>query len=639
MSSENARVRLGIVGVVVIALFCALFARLWFLQVASGGSYAAAAASNRIRDIQTEAPRGRILDRNGKVLVDNRIERVVTMDRKLTTAERVVSAQKLAPLVGMTADEIIKIVSDPRISQYKPVPIAANVSMETVQYIKEHQEEFPGVDAVSVPVRRYVNGASGAHILGYAGEINDEEFAKRKRDGYQLGDTVGKAGIEQSFEVDLRGKPGIERVEIDSGGRVAQTVGTEESVQGNDVYLTLDLDIQKAAEESLRQGLGAAASTRDTSNMSKWSQYVAPGGAVVVLDAKNGSVVAMASYPDYDPSQFVNGIPTELWKQLNDPENHYPLTNRAIQGQYAPGSTFKLVTAVAGLESGVITPDMTVYDGGSITVGDREFNNAGKVAHGSVALPRALTVSSDVYFYRIGAELWKAGNRGVGNGEGIQDVSRRLGFGALSGIALSGEAKGRIPDAAWKKAVHKERPDAFPYEQWLPGDNVNLSIGQGDTLVTPLQLGLSYVTFLNGGSLYTPRVASKVVSTDGKTTREIAPELRSQVALPAEGRDAILGGLRGVVANGDGTAYPVFRGFSPSGYAVAGKTGTAQVAGKQDTSLFVSYAPADDPQYVIVAVLEESGFGSSVAAPVVRRIYEAINGETSSAIAYQGGRD
>ena len=221
MSSENARVRLGIVGVVVIALFCALFARLWFLQVASGGTYAAAAESNRIRDIQTEAPRGRILDRNGKVLVDNRIERVVTMDRKLTTAERVVSAQKLAPLLGMTADQILKVVSDPRISQYKPVPIAANVPLETVQFIKEHQEEFPGVNAVSVPVRRYPNGTLGSHVLGYAGEINDDEFEKLKATGYQLGDTVGKAGVEQSFESDLRGAPGIERVEIDAGGRVA----------------------------------------------------------------------------------------------------------------------------------------------------------------------------------------------------------------------------------------------------------------------------------------------------------------------------------------------------------------------------------------------------------------------------------
>jgi penicillin-binding protein 2 len=389
----------------------------------------------------------------------------------------------------------------------------------------------------------------------------------------------------------------------------------------------------------LKQGLGVAAATRDTDEQTQWKSFAAPGGAVLVLDAKNGSVVAMASAPDYDPSQFVNGIPTELWKQLNDPENDYPLTNRAIQGQYAPGSTFKHITAIAGLESGVVTPDFVVFDGGSIKIADREFNNAGKVAHGPVALSRAMAVSSDVYFYRIGAELWKAGNRGVGDGEAIQDVSRRLGFGAQSGIALSGEAKGRIPDPAWKKAVHKERPDAFPFEQWLPGDNVNLSIGQGDTLVTPLQLGMSYVTFLNGGALYTPRVASKVVTADGLTGREIQPQLRAQVSLPTDGRNELLEGFRNAVASGDGTAFPVFRSFRPSSYPIAGKTGTAQVTGKQDTSWFVSYAPANDPQYVIVAVLEESGFGSAVAAPVVRRVYEAINGQAAGAVSYQGGRD
>jgi penicillin-binding protein 2 len=634
MSSDNARVRLSIVGVIIVALFSALFVRLWFLQVASGGSYAAAAQSNRIREIQTEAPRGRILDRNGKVLVDNQVERVVTMDRKLTTAQRVVSAQKIAPLIGLTADQVLQKISDPRASQYKPVPIATGVTMETVQYIKEHQEELPGVDAVSIPVRHYANGTTASHLLGYSGEIGDAEYAKLKTAGYQLGDTVGRGGIEQSFEKDLRGKPGVERVEIDAGGKVARTVSYDEPIQGGDVKLTLDLDIQKAAEDSLKQGLKVAGGTRDSADKSKWSQFKAPGGAVVVLDAKNGSVVAMASYPDFDPAQFVNGIPTELWKQLNDPGNHFPLTNRAIQGQYAPGSTFKMVTAIAGAESGVITPGATIYDSGKIDIADRTFSNAGGEANGSVNLARAMTVSSDVYFYRIGAELWKAGNRGVGNGEVIQDVARRLGFGSLSGIALPGETKGRIPDQAWKRAVHKERPDAFPYEQWLPGDNVNLSVGQGDTLVTPLQMGEAYVAFTNGGSLYTPRVASQVTATDGSGARDIGASLRSKIEVTPDVRDAMAAGFAGVVSSSTGTAAQAFQGFPLSKVSVAGKTGTAQVAGKQDTSWFVAYEPAENPQYVVLAVLEESGFGAAAAAPVVRRVIEAINGIAATDVSY-----
>ncbi|MFZ4515069.1 MAG: penicillin-binding protein 2 [Acidimicrobiia bacterium] len=637
MNTTNTRLRLSIVGVVAIALFSALFTRLWFMQVASGGAYAAAAQSNRVREVQTEAPRGRILDRQGRVLVDNRIERVVTMERRLTTAQRVVTAQRLAALLNTTADDVLKRLNDPRLSPYKAVPIATDVPLETVQYIKEHQDELRGVNAVSLPVRRYLYGTTAAHVLGYAGELNDDEYARLNDAGYQLGDTVGKSGIEQSYESDLRGKPGVERVEVDSAGKVVRTIGSEEAVRGNDVMLTLDLDVQRVTEESLAQGLSAASSTRDVADKAKWSQFKAPGGAVVVLDAKDGSVVAMASSPTYDPAEFANGIPSETWKRLNDPANHYPLTNRAIQGQYAPGSTFKLVTALAGLESGLITPDLTIVDTGSLVVADRQFNNAGNEAHGPVNLARAMTVSSDVYFYRIGAELWKASNRGAGNGELIQDVSRRMGFGSSTGIELAGETKGRIPDSKWKQAVHKERPDAFPYGQWLPGDNVNLSIGQGDTLVTPLQLGQSYVMFANGGTRYQPRVVSKVVSSDGKASRDILPMVRSQMTFSPDGRAALSAGFEGAVANPSGTAVDAFAGFPLRKISVAGKTGTAQVTGKQDTSLFVAYEPANNPKYVIAAVLEESGYGAAVAAPVVRRIIEAMNALPTRNVSYSQG--
>jgi penicillin-binding protein 2 len=389
--------------------------------------------------------------------------------------------------------------------------------------------------------------------------------------------------------------------------------------------------VQRVAEDALAQTMAAAREVRNQAIRERFATYAAPAGSVVVLEATTGSVVAMASNPTYDPNRFADGIPSDLYEALNDPANHYPLVNRAIQGQYAPGSTFKAVTSVAGLRSGAISPGSTVHDEGCIDleVEGGVFCNAGRQRHGYVDLPEALTVSSDVYFYTLGRRFWGNRRRGEPNGDAIQEEARRLGLGEPTGVALAGEAEGRVPDAAWKQAVHDERPDAFPYAEWLPGDNINLAVGQGDLLVTPLQLATAYQAIANGGTLFTPRLASHVQRTDGVVLREVAPRPKGDVGLPDGARDAILSGLRGAVTDDDGTATSVFSGFPFELVDVVGKTGTAEVTGKQDTSVFAAITPATpppgQPQYVVVALVEEGGFGADTAAPIVRRVVEGLN--------------
>jgi penicillin-binding protein 2 len=629
---EGSRVRVSIVGVVVLALFCALFARLWYLQVAGGTTLATAANANRVRTVTEPAPRGRILDAKGRVLADNRVANVVTIDRRLEPAARKKVVAALAPLLGTTVEEIDQRLDDARVSPYTPVPVGVDVPIDTLAYIGEHKADFPGVEAKPRAVRRYPQGSLAAQVLGYVGEINEEESAAQPEGAYQLGDEIGKSGVERSYERDLRGKSGKERLEVDVQGRVLKTLGTTKPVPGNDVRLTLDLDIQTAAEAALNEAMTAARDVQNKAIKDSFEEYAAPAGSVVVLDAKTGSVVAMASNPTYDPNEFSDGIPTATYEALNDPANHYPLLNRAIQGQYAPGSTFKLVTSLAGLTTGQISPGTTVDDNGCIDlkVEGGKFCNAGDEAHGYVDLPEALTVSSDVYFYEIGRAFWGDFHRNEPTGNAIQDEARTLGFGSPTGVPLSGEVDGRVPDSAWKQAVHDERPDAFPYAEWLPGDNINLAVGQGDLLVTPLQLAGAYETVANGGTLFTPRLASQVLDLDQQVVREIPPTVKAQVPLPAGARDAILSGLRGAVRDEQGTASGVFADFPLDQVDVAGKTGTAEVSGKQDTSVFAAITPVDpapeQPQYIVVAIVEEGGFGADTAAPIVKRVIEALNG-------------
>ncbi|MGH9048100.1 MAG: penicillin-binding transpeptidase domain-containing protein, partial [Acidimicrobiia bacterium] len=511
MTEANPRLRLSIIGIIVMALFSALFVRLWFLQVAASSEAAQAATRNRVRIVREPAIRGRILDAQGRVLVGNRVADAVTFDRSvpITAEEKELVIGRLAELLSVDAKEIELRIDDPRVGAFAPVPVAVDVPMETITYIVEHQEEFTdAVDTGPIAFREYPHGNLGAHVLGYVGEINTDELETLQDQGYRQGDLVGKSGVEQMFESELRGEPRIQRLEVDSRGRAVRVVEDRAPVAGKDVQLTIDLDVQRIAEESLRQGMeGARRQTCATEESSGFCK--AGAGSVTVLNATDGSIVAMASAPDFSPAEFsAGGVPSETLEQFQTEESGFPLLNRSVQGTYAPGSTWKPISALGGLASGHLTPQSTFYDEGCLEIGDREFCNAGDRPLGSVDLSRALTVSSDVYFYDLGRDLWQFYNDEVNLGEGdadrgyaIQDTAREFGFGAPTGIGLAGEESGRIPDQEFKEEYNESNPDLVEREQnsaWLPGDSANLAVGQGDLLVTPLQLANAYAMIANG---------------------------------------------------------------------------------------------------------------------------------------------
>jgi penicillin-binding protein 2 len=618
MTQDSSRLRLGVLGMVVLSLFCALLARLWYLQVLASPTLKVEAQHNSVAVVYTEAPRGRILDRNGKVLADNRVVLALVADREEVAKHRDV-LQRVSALLNVPIAVLQERMADERYSLFKPVPIAVDVPKDKVIYLREHQSEFPGIEGLQLTERTYPNGTLAAHLLGTVGEINDTELEKRKADGYRAGDTVGKSGVELTYESDLRGRAEIAKLEVDSVGRVQRLLGMQPAEQGNDVRLSIDIDVQRLAEESLAQGIELA---RRSTDFLTGKPFVGAGGSVVVLDPRDGSVLAMASNPTYDPNEFTNGISVRRFQQLNDPAGHYPLNNRVIQGLYAPGSTFKLATSLAAMKYGLITARDTYNDQGSYTVAQQRFTNARGARNGLVDVSKALTVSSDVFYYWLGERFWD--NRGKFGPAAIQDVARSLGMGEYTEIDLPYESNGRVSDPAGREKMHKDNPEAFPYPEWYTGDNLNIAVGQGDTAITPLQLANSYATFVNGGIVYAPQVGDAVLDRQGRELRRIEPKVLKRTEVPLGAREVLSAGFRNVVAHEDGTAYGAFLGFPLAQFPVAGKTGTAEAPPKQDTSLFTAYAPADNPRYVITVVLEESGLGASAAAPVARRVLEGI---------------
>ena len=624
VSPDSSRLRLGVLGVVVLSLFAALLVRLWYLQVMASEQYEAV-STNSVRLVTTEAPRGRILDRNGVELVRNRISDVVTVDRNELPMRADVKT-RLAFMLGITGEELDRRLESKRHSVYKPVPIGRDVPKENLIFIREHAAEFPGVAHTRLTEREYTQGETAAHVLGYTAEINGDELAARKRlrRGYKPGDTIGKTGVELNFENDLRGQPGIEELEVDAAGRVLRTLNSRPPVPGHDVKLTIDVNVQRMVEASLAEGLAIAREGRDREFKKR---FLAPAGAAVVLDPRDGSVLAMASNPTYNPSIYVDGSVDEF-KRLQDPALHTPLNDRASEGLYAPGSTFKLVTSIAAMSKGLISANTTVEDKGSIKIGNQIFRNAGSAPHGRVRLDRALTVSSDVFYYSLGERFWNA--RGRYGESAIQETARDLGL---------GEGIGRVPDPDIRKRLHDSNPKAFPNGGWFPGDNANLAIGQGEMAITPLQLANAYATFANGGTLWAPRMGTEIIDADGKKVRDVAPRAVRRMDLAPSLRNPILAGLTGVVKDPRGTAYGAFNGFPYDRVPLAGKTGTAEVANKQDTAIFTAFGPVDNPQFEVTVLLEEAGFGADAAAPVTRRIIDGLIGEPLKPIARAGGAD
>jgi penicillin-binding protein 2 len=636
VTEGSSRVRLGVIGVILLALFSALFARLWFLQVATSESFAAETRANRIRVITEPGVRGRILDRNGAVVVEDKLVNSVQVRRGVTKPERKVMVPRLAKVLGVTERYINARLNSIRYSPYQPVPIVDDVTLDTIVFLKERPELFPKVNAVRRSIRVYPNGSIAPHLLGYVGAINAHEQKLHKQRGYGPEEVIGKEGVEQMFETQLRGSPRVRKLEVDSRGRLVRVLRDRPANAGNDVQLAMDLDIQRVAEDSLEQGMKSASGVR-TPERARFETYKANGGAAVVLDARDGSLVALASAPDFDVREFTDGIPAEKYKALNSPAMNYPLIDRALQGQYAPGSTWKLITAIAALETGTVTPEDVIQDRGEIRYENQIFKNAGGTRHGGVALQTAIAVSSDVYFYIQGLRLWEiyAGEHGnvkdEKRGSAIQDVARRFGFSQPTRVGLGSELVGRIPDERFKNKFNKDNPDPFTRD-WLPGDSINLAVGQGDLLVTPMQMAVAYSAFANGGTRYAPRVATRVLAPGGESIlRELLPQPEAKAPVKPEIRAPIMAGLKdAVLPGGIGTAARAFSGYG--GVQMAGKTGTAEVFGKQDTSVFIGIVNpdpplgADEPQYVVAVFVEQGGNGGSVAAPIARRIADALSG-------------
>jgi penicillin-binding protein 2 len=645
VDTASPRLRMSVIGVVVIGCFVALFARLWYLQVMEAPQLEVQATANRTRTVAVEAPRGRILDRNGKVIVDNRTSLVVTVDRravnKLKKVDRDALVSKLAGTLTdfgtpTKTDAIETRLADLQYDDLQPVPVATDISQDLMVYLSEHSDEFPDVSVERDSVRDYKYPGYAGNILGYVGRITKEKLDASSPgtdpDGvvktYQPDSTIGLAGIEAAYEKDLRGTPGTEVLEIDAKNRPVGTQSYQPPRQGSDIQLNIDIDLQMKAENYLRQQLDA---TRGGAQRDSFGVRVkkAPAGSAVVTDPNTGAVLALATFPTYDPSEFVNGISQERYAQLSDTDGVSALIDRTISGQYAPGSTFKLVTATAALDNGIITANSSFNDTGTYTVGNQDFKSTG--ANGYIALPRALTVSSDVYFYWLGDRMDGTTH--------IQDAAATYGFDSATGIDLPNEASGFVFTPDEKKALHEKYPKAYPNDtSWYTGDSVQLAIGQNVVAVTPVQLVGAYGALANGGTVYQPHVAARVM-TPGSTPRPldaaptdvvrvIDPVVRSTVSLPDGTRGPIIDGLSQVTRSG--TAATAFQGFSQTNFSIVGKTGTAQVNGKADTSIFASYGPGESPRYAVAAVLEESGFGADAAAPVVRHIYEFLSGQQES---------
>lgn len=652
MDTASPRIRMSVLGVVLVACFVALFARLWYLQVMEAPDLVGQASAQTRRTLAVEAPRGRILDVKGRVLVDNRTSLVVSVDR--TVLDEIKDTEAYASAIAdvltrfgtpVKTATVQRRLSTQQYDRFSSVPVATDVSQEVMLFLSEHASDYPGVSVTRQALRVYPYGMAAANVLGYVGRIsadglknltpgNDPDSGQPKI--YGPDSLVGLTGIEAAYEQDLRGTPGVETIEVDSANRPVRRVEYTSPKPGNDVQLHLDVEVQMRAEQALSDKLQILRGTAQRDGAIRG----APAGSVVVLSPLDGGVIALATYPTYDPAEFAGGISQERYNELLDQNGVSALVDRSISGQYAPGSTFKLVTAAAALENGLIKSNTYYDDQGVYYVGDppRPFTNAGSIKNGGIALPQALTVSSDVFFYWLG-------DRMDGTTD-IQDTAAEFGFDTRTGIDLPNESAGYVWTPAEKKALHQKYPDAYPDGEWFTGDNVQLAIGQYVITVTPLQLARAYAAFANGGTVHEPHVAWRILRSnalptdEGGILRTIEPVVKGTVSLPPEVRDPIASGL-GRVTTGLGTATSAFIGFDQSSFRIVGKTGTAQVQGKADTSLFASYAPQDRPRYAVAAVMEESGFGAEASGEVVRHVYEILAQQPLTAVssATQGTRD
>ena len=636
--------RVAIMAGIAVVVFGIVLFRLWFLQVLSGQEYLARANDNRLASVKLVAPRGSIQDRHGKAIVENRpglavgIRLMDVPDGKLD-AEVVRLARVLKERPSKVRDEIkdhlrpgwpveydkndkvlpmtwAKIAAGEAVS-LDLIVVKEDVNRTVMSYLLEHTASFPGVEIQKNYLRAYPNGSLAAHLLGNMGEIDANQLKQNRFKGYAAGDIIGQGGLEWSYDRWLRGRDGVAKIEVDNFGRPKShdaVPGGRLPEPGDSLVTTLDLGVQATAEEALRYGISLAHAD---------GQVEANGAAAVVMDARNGEVLGMASYPTFDPAQWVGGISPKDWAALARPSANTPLLNRAIQEQKAVGSTFKPIDAIAGLEEGVITPYTAFYCNGSykppIAYDKTLWNCWALDGHGTLSLVGALTQSCDVYFYNLGYLFY------LRDGTELEDWAKRLGMNKPTGIDLPGEVSGRVPTPEWLQKYFKSEIDQI----WTPGDSLNLAVGQGDLEATPLQLAVTYAAVANGGSIVQPHVGMKIVDSQGKMVRDLEPRKPRKVDISQSTLDVVRRGLREAASSPVGTSAWTFASYP---IAVAGKTGTAEVWDRYhyvNYAWYASYAPADDPKYVVVVMIEKGGHGGTVAAPATRLIYDELFGLTT----------
>jgi penicillin-binding protein 2 len=690
-------VRVAVLGGFAFVLFAIVFFRLWFLQVLSGEDYVAKARENRVRKVRIEAPRGNIVDRNGTVLVKTRVAPVVQIipsslpksvldeadafrkargaaekerlaaDDKLRELERDIRERRKGPtraqrrerrrlsraarqarpvpVPPLPADAVKlrrlyrklgrvinlkprriheRVIEGVAELPYSNVTIKTAVSRTAFNYIREREEQFPGVDVEKQYLRDYPHRELAAQLFGTTREISPAELKEKRYKGVEQGTRIGADGLEESYDRYLRGKDGYTRIVINALGSRddRRAMKRVEPVQGQRLRTTLDLGLQRAANDAIRRGVQAA------------SANGAKAGAFVAMDPRNGEVLALGSYPSFDANEFAKPISQKRYDALSSEALGAPLFNRAIAATYPTGSTFKPITAMAALESGIISPTTTLYDSGEFKLGEQVRKNAEGASYGPLQLPRALTVSSDVFFYQLGEQL-------NFKGPVLQEWAHRLGLGRKTGIDIPGEFPGLIPDREWRdkgyeaykrctakahvpegttEALYKcggiERP-------WTTGDNVSLAVGQGDLQATPLQLAEAYTTIVNGGKVVRPHLGLRIEDGNGVLLEELRTPIRRRVRFDPAYRDAIMAGLHGAATAAGGTSADVFANF-PQRYrnVLYGKTGTAERQPNPDQSWYACYVADPLRPIVIVTTIERGGFGAETAAPAARLILD-----------------
>ena len=666
--ARRSRLRLIVLQALVFSLFATLFARLYYLQVNSGEAYRAQAASQSVRDIVIQPQRGLIVDAQGRPLVANRTAWVVSIDR--TTLGRMgedAAASMLARLGkvvdvstgGLRArlldcgDAGAKAGRCWNGSPYQPVPVAEDVEQAVALRLLEQPEDFPAVVVDQQSVRAYPEpyGVNLAHVLGYLSPVTEDELDTAKSDNDQSlngASSVGRAGLERQYDSWLRGMPGYQQVAVDSMGRVLGDDGEIAARPGDTLVTSIDAKVQAAVEKQLHEAITTARRTYDPVTH---KNYVADSGAAVVMEARTGRVVAMASQPTYDPSVWVGGISQKALDRLYSTKSGDPLLARATQGQFAPGSTWKPLMTVGALNHGFSTSTRLDCSSG-LQVGSRWFKNYESASYGMIGFDRALQISCDTFFYRVGLKYWNqygSDPTNVNAKDPLVDAAKDFGFGTRTGVDLPGEAAGRVADRRWKLAYYESMKDyycemdrkdsapnaflrVFSHEFCLEGsyyragDAVNFSIGQGDTLVTPLQLARAYSAVSNGGTLYEPRVAKAVVGADGQVIEKIRPTVAGHLKASKGSLDYVDRALLGTPKTG--TLAWRFTGFPLDRVPVRGKTGSAEVYGKQSTSWVATY----DKDYVVIMMVSQAGTGSGTSGPAVRKIWETLYGVTGEKV-------